>query len=387
MRVVYWGTYDTGKPRNRIMIRGLRENGVEVIECHAEVWEGIDDKSQIHNWSQKLHVFAVWLLSYPGLIWRYLRLPKHDAVIVGYMGHLDILVLWLFAKLRRVPVIWDVFLSLYNTAVEDRNLVAPNHLLAPFLFAWEWTACRAADCIILDTKTHGQYFVDKFRLPHEKVDRVFLGAETDVFMPESSNQIETTANKRSGSFTALFYGQYIPLQGIETVVRAAKLTDSDNIRWVLIGKGQESPKILDLIEELKPTNLEQIDWVPYEELITRIHNADVCLGIFGGTDKAKRVIPNKVFQILAAGSPLITGDTPAIRELVNNDNDVILVPVADSQALSSTVLLRFSARQNAFLPIDLHSAIRKRISPRAVGFAFKVILETSLSKAKMYNLD
>ena len=381
MRVVYWGTYDTGKPRNRIMIRGLKENGVEVIECHANVWEGIEDKSQLHSWTKRLRTIVRWMLSYPTLLLRYLHLHRHDAVIVGYLGQLDILVLWGIAKLRGVPIIWDVFMSLYNTVVEDRRLISPRHPLARLLLAWEWLACRAADCIILDTKTHGQYFVDKFRLPHEKVDRVFLGAETDVFMPESSNQVETTANKRSGSFTALFYGQYIPLQGIETVVRAAKLTDSDNIRWVLIGKGQESPKILDLIEELKPTNLEQIDWVPYEELITRIHNADVCLGIFGGTDKAKRVIPNKVFQILAAGSPLITGDTPAIRELVNNDNGVFLVAVADPQALSSAVL-RFSERQNAFATTELHSAIRKRISPKTVGFEFRTIVEMSISKAK-----
>jgi len=58
MRVVYWGTYDTGKPRNRIMISGLRENGVEVIECHAEVWMGIEDKSQVSGWPKRLRLLS-----------------------------------------------------------------------------------------------------------------------------------------------------------------------------------------------------------------------------------------------------------------------------------------------------------------------------------------
>lgn len=49
MRVVYWGTYDIGKPRNRIMLRGLKENGIQVLECHADIWGGIEDKSQVSD--------------------------------------------------------------------------------------------------------------------------------------------------------------------------------------------------------------------------------------------------------------------------------------------------------------------------------------------------
>lgn len=372
MIVAYWGTYDTGKPRNRIMIRGLRGNDVEVVECHNNVWKGIEDKSQLHGWTERLRAVVRWFLGYPGLLLRYLRLPKHDAVVVGYIGQLDVLVLWPFARLRGVPIIWDAFMSLYNTVVEDRRLISSKHPLAHLLFAWEWLACRAADRIVLDTKTHGQYFVDKFRLPPEKVDRVFLGAETDIFMPYSSNQLETTTNERSGSFTVLFYGQYIPLQGIETVVRAAKLTDGNNIRWVLIGKGQESPKILDLIEELKPTNLEQIDWVPYQELITWIHNADVCLGIFGDTDKAKRVIPNKVFQILSAGRSLITGDTPAIRELVSPSENIVLVPPGNPESLASAVSHMYMNRRNTQ---EWGNSLKKdAIAPDKVGQTLKKIL-------------
>ena len=44
LRVVAWGTYDLGKPRDRILLRGLRENDVEVLECHSDVWQGIEDK-------------------------------------------------------------------------------------------------------------------------------------------------------------------------------------------------------------------------------------------------------------------------------------------------------------------------------------------------------
>jgi glycosyltransferase involved in cell wall biosynthesis len=356
------------------MIRGLKENGVEVIECHVEVWKGIEDKSQVSGWPKRLRLLSRWLLSYPVLIWRYLRLPKHDVVIIGYMGHFDVLVVWLFAKLRSVPIIWDAFLSLYNTVVEDRNLVAPNHPLARFLFAWEWLACRAADRIILDTKIHGQYFVDTFHLSPKKVDSVFVGAETDVFMRDNHKQLET----KSRPFTVVFYGQFIPLHGIDTVVKAAKLTERKNIRWILIGKGQESAKIQKLIDQLNPANLELIDWVPYEELSRWIHVADVCLGIFGGTDKAKRVIPNKVFQILAAGKTLITGDSPAIRELFESGQSIFLVPMKDPKALAA-VVGNLSEKIDEAAGCRLNSSILEQISPAAIGRDLKSIITNTLA--------
>ena len=93
---------------------------------------------------------------------------------------------------------------------------------------------------------------------------MFVGAETDVFLRDNHKQLEAEKEGKSRPFTVLFYGQFIPLHGIETVVRAAKLTNGYDIRWVLVGKGQESVKIRALIKELKPSNLERIDWVPYE---------------------------------------------------------------------------------------------------------------------------
>ena len=47
MRVVFWGTFDLGKPRNRILLRGLREAGAEVLVCHTPVWSGVEDKSRL----------------------------------------------------------------------------------------------------------------------------------------------------------------------------------------------------------------------------------------------------------------------------------------------------------------------------------------------------
>jgi len=364
MQVVYWGTYDTGKPRTRILIRGLRENSLHVIECHADVWGGIEDKSQVSSWLKRFHLLFRWLSSYPLLVLRYLRLPKHDVVIIGYMGQLDVLVMWPFAKLRGVPIIWDAFLSLYSTVVEDRKLIGPKHVLAKLLFVWEYLSCRAADLVILDTQAHADYFMERFKIARRRVGSVFVGVEPDTFpvRPQASKQIESNEG-----LTILFYGQLIPLHGIETIVLAAQRAANASLQWIIIGRGQEESKIDRMLNCHPLSNLKWIPWVPYEELVGWIHRSDICLGIFGDSDKAGRVIPNKVFQILSTETPLITRDSAAIRELLGTEMPgVFLIPPRDPDALLEA-LNSFQEQRPKLVGNALHRNVTKNIEPFSIG--------------------
>lgn len=363
MRIVFWGTYDTGKPRNRILLRGLRENDVDLTECHADIWSGVEDKSQIQTLARKIFFLCRWLMSYPKLLFDYCRLPRHDAVIVGYLGQLDVLVLWPFARMRRVPIVWDAFLSLYDTVVNDRKIVGKYHPLAFFLYAWEWLACRAADAIFLDTRKHADYFVRQFHLSPHKTFSVFVGAETEVF---SGISVESSVVKSNNQFTVLFYGQFIPLHGIDTIICAARLMVDDPVRWIIIGQGQEDVKIRSMLNDNPIPLLQWIPWVEYRELKQWIQRSDLCLGIFGESDKAARVIPNKVFQILAAGKPLITRDSPGIRELLDPDMDgVTLVPPADSSALAASIREIAGGGKNS--SVTFHGEIVERLNAQRLA--------------------
>jgi len=180
----------------------------------------------------------------------------------------------------------------------------------------------------------------------------------------------------SDHLTILFYGQFIPLHGIETIVRAAKLSRNDSLHWIIIGKGQEENKISSMLKDEPLNNLTWLPWVNYDELIDWIRKSDICLGIFGDTDKASRVIPNKVFQIIMAGKPLITRNSPAIKELLNADMPgVRLIPPSDPYALNAAVGELTHLKNTT----GFHQEIYNNILPVSIGKQLIKHIETYLA--------
>lgn len=93
MKVCYWGTFEREYPRNAVLISGLRQNGIEVIECHFALWKRsfrYNKLALLAGLGNKLRFLGRALLAYPILICRYLLLGEHDAVVVGYWGHIDV---------------------------------------------------------------------------------------------------------------------------------------------------------------------------------------------------------------------------------------------------------------------------------------------------------
>ena len=375
MRIIWWGTSDKGKPRNRILLAALRVAGAHVTEIHHNLWNDVEDKSQLSGPQRALR-YARWLAAYPGLLWRFLWEPKPDAVVLGYPAQVDVLVLWLAARLRGVPILMDLFISIYDTTVIDRGLARPGSPKARLLWALEWLACRAADRVILDTRAHARYIEEMFRLPPGSVGSVPVGVEYGHFQhqpPAAAGALPRV----------LFYGQLIPLHGIEAVLAAALSERGKAYDWVIIGSGQDAGKVKTALGEEPPGHVTWIPWAPYAELNQWIARSDVCLGIFGGSRKAASVIPNKLYQSLSCGRHVVTRASPAIDELLADGPDgITLVDAESSESLldgietavrmgckppSSAMLNSFSAERIGAQVIEYIHALRAE--PRSQGAA------------------
>lgn len=321
-RIVAAGTFAADYSRNQILLGLLRDIGYDVDVIRFDLW---GDERPMLLARRKLPLAGRAIGIYLRLAWRVLRTPKPRFFIVLYPGHFDVRLVALIGRLRRVPTIYDHFISLEETIVGDRGLCGETSSLARVLRRIDRGACRAASVVLADTPADAHYFAARADIDMSRVRVVWVGAQ-DVF--EFS---DATPERR----LVFFHGTYIPLHGIDTIVRAAKLLEGDGIRFRLLGSGQERAPIEQLVRTLKITNVELAVPVPLAELPAQIARGELCLGIFGTTEKALRVVPNKVFEYLAVGRPVLTADTPGIRSAFSTE--LALVEPGNPEALAAAV--------------------------------------------------
>ena len=101
----------------------------------------------------------------------------------------------------------------------------------------------------------------------------------------------------------------------------------------------EYPRIQQMVNERALSNLEFSPSVPLNKLPREIAAVDVCLGgHFAVSGKANRVIPGKIYQILAMGCPLVAADTTANRSILTHMESAMLCQAGNPKSLARAIL-------------------------------------------------
>lgn len=192
MNVCYFGSYDIKHPRNGVIIKGLRRNGVIVQEVHTD--------------------FPVKGFRIPILAFKFLKLRRMvDVIIVGACGQAYVPLAKMLSKIFRKPLVFDAFVSYYRAMVKEEGIVKEKSLKAGFYYVMDKISCALAEVILLDTDQHIRYFVEQFNIPRTKFERVPVGADDDIFFPSQN----FTSNDRT-KFRILCASSYYSLHGSGT---------------------------------------------------------------------------------------------------------------------------------------------------------------------------
>ena len=135
------GSHELDYPRNIVLQSALRKAGYELIVCHSR------------DAFPKRHA---------SLAQKFFNLPPEVRVIyVTEGGHrlVPLLKAWCLMTGRRL--VFDPFLSRYNTRVEDRMWFKPGTPHAWMAHYQDWSACKCADHLIFDTEEHKEYFTER----------------------------------------------------------------------------------------------------------------------------------------------------------------------------------------------------------------------------------
>lgn len=348
--VCFFGIYDPSYARNAVLIQGFRELGWNVIECRVDPRE-IGGSAKYIKLIKLAHKIG--------------RNERIDMVFVAFPGQT---VVWLARFLFWGKfIVFDAFTSLFDSNVHDRKLYGPWSLSGVRDFVLDLISLRAGSVVSVDTHAHAGYFSRTFWCSAKKFMVIHIGttAHTVESQPESTRVIQ-------------FHGSFIPLQGIEYIIRAAKICSDipDSIFRVIGGSNAYYRDIQSLADEIQATNIIFDDRMPFAELMKKVASAHIILGIFGTTAKASRVIPNKVYEAIGMGKAIITADTPAARELLVDRANALLVPAGDPERLAAAVRELMS---DSALHATLQSgarALADTLRPRVIVESFVAALES-----------
>ena len=311
-KVLIWGRYGNygpDYPRNRVIESVLRELGCEVDR------------------------FLPTLSATADLEYALRRGARPDLVWVPCFRQRDLAAAARYARRQRLPLVFDPLISAYDKQVNEKHKFAAGSAQARKLLAWESRLFRLPDWLIADTAGHADYFHATHGVRRERIRVIPVGAEEALFTPQPWPQKPDDA-----PLELAFFGTFIGLQGVDVLARAILQYDGPPTHWRLIGEGPMKAECERLLAPLVgaegPSRVSFEGWGPLPELPGRLASADAILGIFGTSDKALRVIPNKVYQGLAIGRAVLTSATPAFLPALRADEAQGLVWARPGEAES-----------------------------------------------------
>jgi glycosyltransferase involved in cell wall biosynthesis len=243
---------------------------------------------------------------------------------------------WLLGRWKKVPLLFEVRDLWPQFAIAIGVLKNP---LLICLSQWlEKNLYTAADVVVVNSPG----FVDHVRQHGaRRVELVPNGADPRMFDPADDGQAFRIANRLEGNFIILYAGAHGISNDLGVVLEAAGILQrqaAGNIHFVFLGDGKEKASLVQLARGNGLENVLFLPPAPKSGMAQALAAADACLAILKPLDEYKTTYPNKVFDYMAAGRPVLLAIDGAIRQVVEAAGCGVFVPPGDAPALAKMVL-------------------------------------------------
>ncbi len=241
---------------------------------------------------------------------------------------------WALARIKRAPFLlevrdlWPAF-AIAVGVLQQPILIRASEWLERFLY-------RHADQVVVNSPG----FIDHLHSHGaEHVELVPNGADTSMFDPLAKGENFRHIHGLADRFIALYAGAHGMSNDLGVVLAAAEmLIDRDDIILVLLGDGKEKPALQSQARDMALTNLKFIPPIPKKEMPSALAAADACIAILKPIPLYATVYPNKVFDYMAAGRPVVLAMEGVIREVIESANSGIAIPPGDPTALAEAII-------------------------------------------------
>jgi len=171
----------------------------------------------------------------------------------------------------------------------------------------------------------------------EKIDVVPNGVDVTQFDPAARGEALRAAWGAEDRFVVLYAGALGPANGLEVVLDAAEMLHDTRALFVLVGDGKARADLASAVEARGLANVRLVPAQPKRAMRDVLGAADACLATLRDIPLFCTTYPNKVFDYMAAGRPVLLAIDGVIREVVERARAGIFVPPGEAGALAAGV--------------------------------------------------
>ncbi|WP_239380172.1 glycosyltransferase family 4 protein [Frankia sp. CIT1] len=254
-----------------------------------------------------------------------------DVIVVSSPTFFPLGSAWLLARLRRARLVVEVR-DLWPAIFVQLGVLRNRRVIA-VLERLELAAYRAADAVVTVTDGFRDDIIGR-GIPARKVHTIHNGADLRRFSP--SDPPSAALGARSGDTLVVYIGAHGISQGLPSVVDTAAELVGEPVHIAFVGEGADRQRVADRVAERGLTNVTMHAAVRHDEVAGIVAAADICLVPLRDVPLFTTFIPSKMFELLAAGRPVIgalAGEAARILAAAGG----VVVPPEDPTALADAI--------------------------------------------------
>ncbi len=236
--------------------------------------------------------------------------------------------IWLKKKFKIPLVIW--VLDLWPESVENTTNIKNKHLyrylnkLVSYIYG-------KSDRILVSSNYFVESVREKLRNPQTKITYFPNWAE-DIFTLK--NQSTDDLPDLPEGFNLMFAGNIGEAQDFESIVRAAKSVQDQEINWIIVGDGRKYDWLQQEVARDKLTNITLLGRYPLKTMPAFFKKADAMLVTLKDEPIFSLTVPAKIQAYMASGKIILGMIDGEANKLITESKCGYAVPAGDYRALA-----------------------------------------------------
>jgi glycosyltransferase involved in cell wall biosynthesis len=347
---------EPGGTRHHEMARYFREQGHQVTVLTGQVSYLTGQGPTGRKWVQRevddlgveilrIYAYRGWHRSFVHRLFSFLTFMLSSFLVGLRVRNVDLiwgttpplfqsLTAWILARFKRAVFLLEVRDLWPYFAVAVGVLTHP--ILIRFSEGLEKFLYRRADGVVVNSPGYVEHVRERGA---RMVQVVPNGADTSMFDPQATGEHFRKVHGLEDKFVVLYAGAHGMSNDLEVILRTANsLRDQPEIQFLFVGDGKEKQKLIDHAESLKLDNVHFLSSTPKQDMLEVLASSQACIAILKPLDAFKTTYPNKVFDYMAAGRPVILAIDGVIREVVRDAEAGIFVRPGQSDEMAQAIL-------------------------------------------------